>query len=201
MSGVDPRLDELLAIIRDVIDPLGIDYAIGGALAMAAHGYVRNTRDVDLFVKEENRGTVLRALRAAGLSVSDVFRPHHFIALKPEHGDPDIRIDILVPAGEPDLSAIEWPDRLPIFKGGDPLNVVEPHLLAMMKFYSDRDDDEYDLKQMYTRGLFEPDAVRRMIESIDEDALVEWDALIAKFRKRRISRPKPTKKPPRPTRR
>jgi hypothetical protein len=30
---LDPRVAELLQIVHDTIDPLGVDYAIGGALA------------------------------------------------------------------------------------------------------------------------------------------------------------------------
>jgi hypothetical protein len=199
MPKLNQYVNELLAVVRDVVDPLGVDYAIGGALAMASHGYSRQTSDVDLFVAEKDRGKVLHALRAAGLHVSDVMRPHHYIAEKPEHSDdPDARIDVMVPAGEPDITAIEWPDRRAIVSGGAKLNVVEANLLAMMKFYSDRDDDERDLKQLYERGIFEPDKVRKMIASIDNedgDEVAAWDATIASFHRKRRSRPRPTKKP------
>jgi len=197
MAGVkaDPRVNDLLAVERDVIDPLGVDYAIGGALAMAAHGYARFTEDVDVFITEEGRHKVLQALRAAGYEVGEAMRPFHYFMMLPEHGgDPDVRIDLMFHAGEPDLSAAEFPMRLPIVKGGDKLNVVEPNLLAMMKFMSDREDDEYDLKQLYTRGIFDPDAVREMVASIDsEDGedTARWDALLVKFRERRARGSRP----------
>jgi hypothetical protein len=198
MAGVkaDPRVNDLLAVVRDVIDPLGVDYAIGGAMAMAAHGYARFTEDVDVFITEEGRHKVLRALRSAGYEVGEATRPFHYFMMLPEHGgDPDVRIDLMFPAGEPDLSAAEFPMRLPIVKGGDKFNIVEPNLLAMMKFMSDRDDDEYDLKQLYSRGIFDPDVLRKMIVSIDSEdgeEAARWDALLAKFRERRTRSSKPT---------
>lgn len=197
----DPRVEELLDVVKEVIDPLGVDYAIGGAMAMASHGYARFTSDVDVFAPEASRYAILNAMRRSGFTVGTAMDPHHYFVMLPQHGgDPDVRIDLMFPAAEPDISAAEYPVRQPIFKGGDSLNVVEPSLLAMMKFYSDRDIDEDDLKAMYRRGIFDPDIVRQMIESIDnEDGedTAAWDATIERFRARRVSRPKPKKKPKR----
>lgn len=200
--NVDPKVYELLTAVHDVIEPLHIDYAIGGALAMAAAGYARHTKDVDLFVTEPGRIKSLMAFRRAGYIVTPVFEPHHY-AVYPREGidDPEVRIDLMIPAGEPDLSAIEYPSRAALTKGGGEFNVVEPNLLAVMKYVSDRDKDADDMKAMYRHGVFDPDIVREIVVHLagDDDADIaeagaEYDKVIASFReKRRTSKPKVTR--------
>ncbi len=51
----------------DVLNRAGIRYMLGGTLALNAYtGIWRETKDLDLFVTEENVARVLRALEAAG---------------------------------------------------------------------------------------------------------------------------------------
>jgi hypothetical protein len=54
--------------IADRLDEHGIDYAIGGALALAAHGMPRMTTDVDIgvFVDRSRLGELYDALERAG---------------------------------------------------------------------------------------------------------------------------------------
>jgi hypothetical protein len=193
---MDPRLEELLGILYREMEALGVDYAIGGALAMSAHGYRRFTSDVDLFIHDESRGKVLRAFRQAGLQVSEI-GPGHFIALNPQHRDFDIRIDILIPVDEPGLSAVEHPERLSIVPGGALLNVMGGSLLAMMKFYSDRQKDLDDLRAMARYGIFDPSHVRALVASIDPEGLVEWDAIANTFRDTRQGPARPKGRLPR----
>lgn len=191
---------ELLEIIQSRIDPLGVQYAIGGALAMAAHGYSRPTEDVDLFVVEKSdrdRYAILQALRDAGLTTSAVMEPYHYIALDPQHVDPDVRIDVLFPEAEPDLSGVEWSTRKPLWRGGIELPVYDKNLLAIAKFYTDTAKGDSDLLGMFSRGVFDPDVVRMMIASMgDDDDLSDWDGLIATFRKRRGKRASKVRKSP-----
>lgn len=191
---IDPRTEELLEIVRTRVDPEQVDYALGGALAMAAHGYARHTSDVDLFIAEKDRHKIFRLLRDAGLEISAVMSPFHYIAVLPEHGDLDVRIDLLFPATEPELSAIDLPDRKSITQDTSPLNIFPVDLLAIAKFYSDRDEDEADLRAMYNRGIFDTQVVSDMIRrEIDEDDADDWDRLIERFGRRRPSRKKPSK--------
>jgi hypothetical protein len=48
------------------LDELGIQYAVVGALAMAAHGHVRNTVDVDLLVTREGNQQIHAHLDGLG---------------------------------------------------------------------------------------------------------------------------------------
>lgn len=193
---MDPKLEELVNTVFTTIEPLGVPYAIGGALAMSAHGYRRYTSDVDLFIHDEARGKVLRAFRQAGLQVSEI-GPGHFIALNPQHRDFDIRIDILIPADEPGLSAVEYPERRALVPGGAPINVMSGSLLAMMKFYSDRQKDLDDLRAMARHGIFDPSHVRALVATIDPEGLAEWDTIANTFRDTRQGPARPKGRLPR----
>lgn len=61
------RLDDVLAVL-DALERRGVRYAVFGGLAMAAHGFDRATRDLDLFVASDSDNIEL--LRR---SLADVF--------------------------------------------------------------------------------------------------------------------------------
>jgi hypothetical protein len=166
-------------------------YAIGGALAMSAHGYVRQTTDVDAFVLLEDRLEWLRAARAVGLTVDEVFSKVHYIAFLPKHRDPRVRIDLLFPAGEPELTAVEYP--VPARIGGILADVFSIDLLAMAKFQSDRPEDARDFDRMFNLGMLDPVQLRRIIASIDRDEAKRFDRRIADLAR-------PPRPPPRPRR-
>ena len=131
---------------------------------MAAFGNARFAETVEVLIAERDRSKVLGALRAAGYDVGVAAALVHYFVMLPEHGgDPNVRLDLLFPAGEPELSAIEHAARVPIVRGGDVFNVIQPDLLAMMMFY-------LDLRAMYDRGVFAPNAVRQMIGSVDSES-------------------------------
>src|SRR5690242_18953967 len=63
--GTDPVHETLRTVTRK-FDELGIPYAVVGALAMGAHGYVRATVDVDLLVTLEGNQTAREKLEGLG---------------------------------------------------------------------------------------------------------------------------------------
>lgn len=76
----------------------GVEYLVVGAHALAAHGHVRATKDLDVWVRPtpENAARVLEALRAFGapladLSVDDMARPGTVFQI----GVAPVRIDVL----------------------------------------------------------------------------------------------------------
>lgn len=193
----DPKVYELLKVVGKVVKPMKIDYAIGGAIAMAAAGYSRYTKDVDLFVKEADRPQILMAFRRAGYQVISIYEPHHYAVYLPgETEDFDVRIDVMVPAAEPDLSAIEYPETAELVEGVK-LHVMSPNLLAVLKYLSDREKDEDDFKAMFRHGTFDPENVREIVlfmagedpKDIKKAAGV-YDKFVASLRKKRTSRPK-----------
>ncbi len=189
---VTPNVARLIAAMAEALEPLKVPYAVGGAVAMSAHGVRRHTDDVDVFALDEDRPKVLRALRAAGLRIVEVMSPFHYAAYLPDVDDPEVRIDVLFPAGEPELSAVEYPARAEI--GGVEFNVFALELLVATKFYSDRVKDELDIARMYESGVFEPATVRALIASFDPDGAKEFDALMKRLAQPRTKRARPTRK-------
>lgn len=168
---ISPKVRELLDRFLAAAASVDKPYAIGGALAMGVHGYRRHTDDIDAYVRHEDRITWVRALRAQGLTVTPLFAGVHYVALLPEHDDPEIRIDLLVPAEEPDLSAIDVPDSRAI---ADRQAEVWPvDLLVVAKYRSTRQDDNADVAKMFERGLFDPASVRRVMLHMGERQLAK----------------------------
>lgn len=168
-SWVQPRVEQLLDLFLAAAAEIGKPYAVGGALAMGVHGYRRATDDVDVYVNHEDRVEWIRALRRQGLTVTALFAGVHYIALWPPHNDPEIRIDLLVPAEDPDLSAIEVPDSATIADRS--VEVWPLDLLVISKFRSTREEDHADVVKMFERGLFDPKSVCTIMRHMGETAL------------------------------
>ncbi len=181
---LDPRTVELLRIVAEAL--ADVPHAIGGGIALAGHGVRRFTSDVDVFAPESSRRAIFRALRDRGLTVSPIMEPFHYIAYPDPVEDPEIRIDLLFPAGEPDLSGAENPIELEV--GGVRFRGFQAELLAATKLYSERLQDHADIEAMIRRGIIEPDAVRLLIASFDPVGVDEWDELIHKMKHRRRGR-------------
>lgn len=189
---MDPRVADLVRVVARAIDPLGVPYAVGGAVALGAHGVRRHTADVDVFALEADRPRIARALRTEGMQVSPIFEPHHYIARRPDEDDPEVRIDLLFPADDPELSGIEAPVRAQV--AGAELSVFSANMLALTKFYSDRIKDRADLAAMIQSGAFDPGEVRPLVAHMDPERVAEWDESIAELSKPRRGRPRPRRK-------
>ena len=174
---IDPNVEILLDTFLDAARELKLSYAIGGALAMGAHGYRRHTSDVDAYVVYGEHGQWLRALRTRGLIVEPLFRGVQYIAQLSRQSDPAERIDVLVPAGDPEMSAIEVPDSGII--ANRPAEIWPVSLLVIAKFRSDRPKDQVDVEEMFDRGLFDPSEVRTVMMHMDEPELA--DDFVKKF--------------------
>lgn len=167
MQPLDPRLAEIIAKFHAARRGLkNVPYAVGGALAMQAHGVRRYTSDLDVFIEEEHRFDLLRALRKQGFEIMPVFEPHHYVALLPQHADPSIRIDVLVPADDPEVSAIHMAQVQPL---GDELTpVFSPEMLVLAKFYSDQPGARDDIARMLNAGIVDRDEAVRLLSLMDE---------------------------------
>jgi hypothetical protein len=85
-----------------------VEYLIVGAYALAAHGVVRTTGDIDLWVNPtpENAGRILQALEEFGvggldLSTADFVKPEHVVQL----GVQPVRVDIITA-----IDGVKWDD-------------------------------------------------------------------------------------------
>ncbi|MCR4315039.1 MAG: hypothetical protein NUW37_01680 [Planctomycetes bacterium] len=76
-----PSKEELVSKLAQALDSVpSVRYALGGAEAMAAHGYSRHTDDLDVFVLEDDLNKLMHALRKTGLETFSVFEPFHYAA-------------------------------------------------------------------------------------------------------------------------
>ena len=154
--------------------------AIGGGVAVRAHGHRRETTDVDAFLRERDRRGVFEALREQGFEVAAVMPPFHYIAQR--RGDPpDVRIDLLFPRGEPELDAIR--KARPMRAEGFLVRVVPiEHLIAMKVIATatrGEAQDRADVQRLYGLGKFAPAKVRAFMAKLPEDYTTEFDEIMA----------------------
>lgn len=127
-----------------------VEYLIVGAHALAAHGHVRATKDLDVWVRPEpsNAQKVLQALSnfgapLGGLTVDDLARKNTIFQI----GLPPLRIDIIT-----NIDGVEfpeaWADRLQTLFGGVPAFVISRDHLIRNKKASARLQDLADVQQL-----------------------------------------------------
>lgn len=136
---------------KDLLSALnahGVDYLVVGAHALAAHGRVRATGDLDVWVRPEtqNAERVLKALIAFGaplqhLSVSDLVQPGVIFQI----GVAPLRIDILT-----SIDAVQfeeaWRERLTATLGGEKIPVLSARHLIVNKRAVGRAQDLADVE-------------------------------------------------------
>lgn len=153
------RLDDVLAIL-EALEAERVRYAVFGALALAAHGIDRATRDLDLFVapEEDNVVRLRRALAAVfddpsidEITAEDLAGEYPAIQYGPPHVD--YTIDIVSRLGEAfrfdDLEVEEVP------AGRATIKVVSPATLYAMKRDTVRLRDRADAEALRQRFDFE----------------------------------------------
>jgi predicted nucleotidyltransferase len=53
----------------EVLESAGIPYVVGGGIAIMAYGRTRDTKDIDLYILDQDRDRALQALASAGFEV------------------------------------------------------------------------------------------------------------------------------------
>jgi hypothetical protein len=143
---VNPDFKELLL----AFNAHDVEYLVVGAHALAAHGHVRATKDLDLWGRPEksNAQKVLQALSEFGaplrdLTVDDLSRKETIFQI----GLPPIHVDVIT-----DIDGVEfadaWPDRLETLFGGVPAFVISRHHLIVNKKATARLQDLADVQQL-----------------------------------------------------
>lgn len=142
------RLEDVLTVL-DALERAGVRYAVFGGLAMAAHGFDRATRDLDLFVAPDDAnverlraalGTVYDDPDLAEITAEDLGGEYPAI----QYGPPgvDFTIDIVGRLGD----AFRFEDLAVerVRAGAVTITVVTPETLFRMKRDTvrlrDRDD-------------------------------------------------------------
>jgi len=158
--AMDP-VTELEALL-DAFDADGIDYALCGGLALAVHGFPRQTKDIDLLIES---ATVQRALGSAkrvgfdipshklifGLRTNTPREVHRVSKLDDSTGEL-MMLDLLVVNAA--LQQV-WATRQRLEAGPRKLTVVSREGLATMKRIAGRPQDLVDIAKL--EGTDEPD--------------------------------------------
>lgn len=167
---VSPKLRALFARCVRELERLDADWAVGGAFAMAAHGYTRETSDIDLFIGDDAREPLLAALRARGVAVDEVLEDIHYAAI-PDRRDPEQRIDLLFPSSEPDVSALMAARPASVLRRRVP--VWPLHLIVAAKLMSSRAKDAHDIVELHKRGLIDAGRVLDALQDMGEPAAIK----------------------------
>jgi hypothetical protein len=141
---------------RDFVDLIfafnaaSVEYLVVGAHALAAHGHVRATKDLDVWVRPEPANAT-RAYAALGqfgaplteLRESDLATPGTVFQI----GVPPVRIDVVTAIDGVEFEDA-WRDRVPTTFGGLPTQVLSRAHLIRNKRASGRLQDLADIERL-----------------------------------------------------
>ncbi len=138
---------------RDLLAGLNgeaVEYLVVGAHALAAHGHVRATKDLDVWVRpsEQNAPNVLRALKAFGAPLHDLTQDdlaHPGIIF--QIGVAPIRIDIITAIDGVGFDEA-WDARVQVQLGDIQVHVLSRHHLIQNKRASGRLQDLADVERL-----------------------------------------------------
>jgi hypothetical protein len=136
------------------LNAAGADYLLIGAHALAVHGFIRGTKDLDVWVRPsaENAPRVHRALVSFGapvgdVSVDDFARP----GIVYQIGVPPLRIDITTIVDGVTFDEA-WPERVTASFEGQPIVVLSRAHLIRNKRATGRPQDLVDVQRLEDEG-------------------------------------------------
>jgi hypothetical protein len=166
----------------------GLAHALGGALALGAHGVPRGTLDVDVnvFVADDDLPRVTDCLRAIGVEIDDApalaraRRDGMFVGLWA-----GMRIDVFVPSIPFSDEAARTRVRL-VDPGGEAVWFLSAEALAVFKLLFFRPKDVVDLERLVAvqGAAFDHAYVRGWMVAMmgeDDDRVRLWDDLVVRF--------------------
>lgn len=132
----------------------GVEFLVVGAHAMAAHGHVRATKDLDVWVRPDlqNASRTIRALQSFGaplfdLTEKDLTTP----GLVFQIGVPPVRIDIVTAIDGVDFDSA-WRDRFSTSFADQPVSVLSRTHLIQNKRATGRLQDLADVEWLEKTG-------------------------------------------------
>ena len=130
-----------------------VEYLVVGAHALAAHGHVRATKNLDVWVRPvaDNAKHVLEALREYGsplhgLTEEDLAKPGTIFQI----GVPPLRIDVITAIDGVEFDEA-WPARLQTLFAGEPVAVLSKEHLIRNKRATGRTQDQADVEWLESR--------------------------------------------------
>jgi hypothetical protein len=150
---------EIKPVNRDFRDLLaefnvqGVEYLVVGAHALAAHGHVRATKDLDIWVRPdaENAKRALKALKGYGTPLHDLTETD--LAQQGtvfQIGVPPLRIDVITAIDGVSFDEA-WSARLQTKFAGQPAAVLSRHHLIRNKRAAGRTQDLADVEWLESK--------------------------------------------------
>lgn len=200
---MDKDLKKLVKLCAHELDELNADWAVGGATAMAAHGFSRQTKDVDIFIADEVRKDLIMRLQSGGVAVGRVMPPSHYSIEPHPNPDPERRVDLLFPALGVECLGIMAAQRMTVEGMNVPVlplqHVVAAKLLIDPVVERARfEKDGRDLHELRARGLIDVKRVETVLEDVrDKSAIKRLYALMAEPERDQPERAPERKRPKR----
>ena len=145
------NLVQELELLARALDDAGVEYALCGGLAMAAHGFVRATEDIDLMIREESLPAARDAVATQGFTI-----PGGEIPLKPGTADAGLIFRVSKVEGTQllplDLMLVTpayervWNSRCQLTLGAVEIPVISRTGMIIMKQLGGRPKDQMDLE-------------------------------------------------------
>ena len=125
----------------------GVDFMVVGAHALAVHGHVRATKDMDVWVRpaSDNARRLIAALSSFGAPTTSVSADDFAVpGITFQIGIEPVRIDIITAIDGLEF-AFAWPNRVSANYGGVPVFVISRTDLIANKLASARPQDIADV--------------------------------------------------------
>lgn len=150
---------ELMKIVG-CLNGSGIDYALCGGLAVAVHGYIRATRDIDILISPESLAEALRALALIGYDLeAGLFkfnqgsdREMQLFRVSRAEGTSLTTLDLMLVTP---VLIVVWNDRELVRAFDTDIKVVSKTALIKMKQLAGRLQDVADIESL--RSTSKPD--------------------------------------------
>lgn len=150
---------EFLRLLKDH----DVDFVVLGGYAVAFHGYVRNTQDIDILFRNDEKGVrgVLAALQAFGfpegtVDKATVAEPGNVLRM----GIPPVRIELLNSVSGLTFDEV-WAGRVEGTYGGVPVFFIGRDELIRNKRAAGRGKDLVDIEEIEKRAQCRQPDVRR----------------------------------------
>jgi Nucleotidyl transferase of unknown function (DUF2204) len=141
---------------RDLFSELnahGVEFLVVGAHALAVHGHVRATKDLDVWVRPDpqNAARIIGALRSFGAPTHDV-SPADFAVpgITFQIGVEPVRVDVITAVDGLTFESA-WLNRVATNYGGEPVFVLSREDLIRNKRESGRPQDLADIAALEQR--------------------------------------------------
>jgi hypothetical protein len=133
-----------------VLNAAGAEYLLIGAHALAVHGFIRGTKDLDVWIRpsSQNAARVHRALAVFGAPLGDVtVEDFATPGIVYQIGVPPVRIDITTTIDGVTFE-VAWPARVTATFEGQPITVLSRVHLVRNKRATGRPQDLVDIQRL-----------------------------------------------------